>query len=64
VATRRIQFVGRNTRKKSIKLADGRVVERDEVVDVDPREASQLLSNPGEATDEKADWIAVPIERE
>lgn len=60
--SRLIKFVGRGSKRKTATLGDGRKVRLNEVVDVHPREARELLVNPGADDDSKAEWV--PVARE
>lgn len=57
---RYIQFVGRRSGEKSALLADGRKVKRNEVVEVAPVEARDLLRDPGANDDSTAEWVPAP----
>lgn len=54
---RKIKYVGRSSGEPEVTLPDGQVVQQDEVIEVSPRLARQLLSAPGQATDDQAEWV-------
>lgn len=67
--TRPVKFVGRTSGASETTISPPRpngepiaiVVQRDEVIEVDPKYATQvLLRNPGAADDSGAEWIPVP----